>query len=96
MIITNTRFENYHHRRGSVHTENPKNHNAMNQSIYQSGNEWQKFLVDAPVLKKGFRLSFDPTDKNLTDVWQKPTMGGRPAATDEGGVLGLILHSSRR
>jgi hypothetical protein len=42
---------------------------------YQVGNEWRKFPEDAPVLKKRFRLSPDPTDKNLTNIWTEAYYG---------------------
>ena len=36
---------------------------------YQVGDEWRKFPEDARVLKKRFRLSIDPTNRNLTNIW---------------------------
>jgi hypothetical protein len=36
---------------------------------YQANDGWHKFPEGAPVLKKRFRLSVDPTDKNLTHIW---------------------------
>jgi hypothetical protein len=42
---------------------------------YQEGDEWRKFPEDAPVLRKRFRLSIDPIDKNLTNIWTEAYYG---------------------
>jgi hypothetical protein len=36
---------------------------------YQTDEGWRRFPEDAPILKKRFRLSIDPRDKNLTHIW---------------------------
>jgi hypothetical protein len=44
---------------------------------YQVGDEWRKFPADAPTLKKRFRLSIDPANENLTNIWQEASFGSR-------------------
>jgi hypothetical protein len=44
---------------------------------YQVGDEWRKFPADAPNLKKRFRLSIDPANKNLTKIWHEASFGSR-------------------
>jgi hypothetical protein len=42
---------------------------------YQVGDEWRKFPVEAPVLKKRFRLSIDRANENLTNIWHEAYFG---------------------
>lgn len=42
---------------------------------YQEGNEWKKVPKDAPVLKRRFRLSIEPTDRNRTNLWAEAYYG---------------------
>ena len=51
---------------------------------YQVGDEWRKFPADAPTLKKRFRLSLDPLNKNLTNIWQEAAFGSN--AGGGGGI----------
>ncbi len=51
---------------------------------YQEEDEWRKSPEDAQVLKKRFRLSIDPTDRNLTNIWTEAYYG-----SDSGGGGGL-------
>jgi hypothetical protein len=44
---------------------------------YQVGDEWRKFPADAPTLKKRFRLSIDPANENLTNIWHEASFGSR-------------------
>jgi len=44
---------------------------------YQVGDDWRKFPADAPTLKKRFRLSIDPANENLTNIWQEASFGSR-------------------
>ena len=44
---------------------------------YQAGDEWRKFPADAPTLKKRFRLSRDPANENLTNIWTESSFGSR-------------------
>jgi hypothetical protein len=52
---------------------------------YQIGNEWRKFPKEAPVLKKRFRLSLDPTNQALFQLWVEAYFG-----SDAGGGGGLF------
>jgi hypothetical protein len=36
---------------------------------YQVGDEWRRFPAEVPVLKKRIRLSLDPANENLTNIW---------------------------
>ena len=51
----------------------------------QVGDDWQKIPADAPVLKKRFRLSIDPMNKNLTNIWAEAYFG-----SDAGGGGGAF------
>jgi hypothetical protein len=42
---------------------------------YQVGDEWRRFPSDVPVLKKRFRLSIDPANENLTNIWEEAYFG---------------------
>jgi hypothetical protein len=42
---------------------------------YQAGDEWRRFPVDVPVLKKRFRLSIDPANENWTNIWEEAYFG---------------------
>ena len=42
---------------------------------YQVGDEWRKFPADARTLKKRFRLSIDPLNKNLTNMFTEASFG---------------------
>jgi hypothetical protein len=44
---------------------------------YQVGDEWRKFPVEAPVLKKRFRLSIDRANENLTNIWHEASFGSK-------------------
>ena len=52
---------------------------------YQVGDEWRKFPVDAPVLKKRFRLTPDPTNRCLYYIWDEAYFG-----SDTGGGGGAF------
>src|SRR5258705_6933382 len=51
---------------------------------YQNGDEWRRFPEEAPVLKKRFRLSVDPTNQALFHIWVEAYFG-----SDAGGGGGL-------
>jgi hypothetical protein len=51
---------------------------------YQVGDEWRKFPADAPTLKKRFRLSIDPRNKNLTNIRHEAAFGS--FAGSESGI----------
>jgi hypothetical protein len=44
---------------------------------YQVGDEWRKFPPAAPTLKKRIRLSIDPADENITNIWHEASFGSR-------------------
>jgi hypothetical protein len=52
---------------------------------YQVGDKWRKFPEDAPVLKKRFRLTIDPSNQLLFDMWTEGYFG-----SDAGGGGGLF------
>ena len=52
---------------------------------YQVGDEWQRFPADAPVLKKRIRLTPDPSNQNLFNMWEEAYFG-----SDAGGGGGLF------
>jgi hypothetical protein len=59
---------------------------------YQVGDEWRRFPADAPVLKKRIRLTPDPSNQNLFNMWQEAYFG-----SDAGGGGGLFnWHNWRR
>jgi hypothetical protein len=51
---------------------------------YQVGDEWRRFPAEVPVLKKRFRLSIDPANENLTNIWEEAYFG-----SDAGGGGGF-------
>ena len=51
---------------------------------YQVGDEWKKFPADAPTLKRRFRLSIDPANRNLTNIWHESSFGS--SFGGEGGI----------
>jgi hypothetical protein len=52
---------------------------------YQVGDEWRKSPADAPVLKKRLRLTPDPSNQNLFNMWAEAYFG-----SDAGGGGGLF------
>ena len=44
---------------------------------YQVGDEWRRFPVEVPVLKKRFRLSIDPANENRTNIWEELYFGSK-------------------
>jgi hypothetical protein len=52
---------------------------------YQVGDEWRKIPSDAPVLKKRFRLTIDPSSQSLFHMWTEAYFGSA-----EGGGGGLF------
>jgi len=42
---------------------------------YQVGDEWRRFPVEVPVLKKRIRLSIDRANENLTNIWHEASFG---------------------
>jgi hypothetical protein len=52
---------------------------------YQVGDEWRKLPADAPVLKKRFRLTTDPSNQNLFDMWVEAYFGSE--AGSGGGLF---------
>ena len=52
---------------------------------YQVGDDWRKFPAEAPVLKKRFRLTIDPANQALFNIWTEAYFGSA-----EGGGGGLF------
>jgi hypothetical protein len=52
---------------------------------YQVGDDWRKFPADAPGLKKRVRLTPDPSNQNLFDMWVEAHFGS--AAGSGGGLF---------
>ena len=52
---------------------------------YQVGDEWRRSPADAPVLKKRIRLTPDPSNQNLFNMWEEAYFG-----SDAGGGGGLF------
>ena len=52
---------------------------------YQVGDEWRRSPADAPVLKKRIRLTPDPSNQNLFNMWEEAYFG-----SDAGGGAGLF------
>jgi hypothetical protein len=42
---------------------------------YQVGDEWRRFPAEVTVLKKRIRLSLDPANENLTNIWIEANLG---------------------
>lgn len=47
---------------------------------YQVGGEWRKFPADAPVLKKRVRLTNDPANQALFEMWVEAYLGSDAGA----------------
>jgi hypothetical protein len=66
-----------HQIRDSVDLPEPNNCEIV---YLQVGDKWQKLPSDAPVLRRRFRLSIDPANDKLTNMWAElyfgSTMGG--------------------
>jgi hypothetical protein len=52
---------------------------------YQVGDEWRRFPSEVPVLKRRFRLSIDPANEQLTNIWAELYFG-----SDQGGGGGAF------
>ena len=52
---------------------------------YQVGDEWRRFPVEVPVLKKRFRLTIDRANEQLTNIWVELYFG-----SDQGGGGGAF------
>ena len=52
---------------------------------YQVGDEWRRFPVDVPVLKRRFRLTVDRANEQLTNIWAELYFG-----SDQGGGGGAF------
>jgi hypothetical protein len=52
---------------------------------YQVGDEWRRFPVEVPVMKKRFRLSIDRANEQLTNIWAELYFG-----SDQGGGGGAF------
>ena len=59
--------------------------NSCEIIYYQADDGWRKIPPDAPVLKKRFRLSVDPKNRNLTHIWAEAYF-----ESDSGGGGGFI------
>lgn len=57
---------------------------------YQVGDEWQRYPAEVPVLKKRFRLSIDPANENLTNIWHEAYFG-----SEAGGGGGINWENAR-
>ena len=68
--------------KGPVDLPQPNNCQVI---YYQVGDEWRKFPSDAPVLKKRFRLTIDPSSQSLFHMWTEAYFG-----SDAGGGGGLF------
>jgi hypothetical protein len=57
---------------------------------YQVGDEWRRFPVEGPVLKKRFRLTIDRANEQLTNIWAELYFG-----SDQGGGGGAFNWQGR-